>query len=748
MPLEGFYDRLKESRAGTGRGDAPALERAVNETVAALLSQPTDARRPGMLLGKVQSGKTKAFLGIIAAAFDQGFDVAVVLTKGTKVLARQTVNRIGKEYRIFRDSEELAVYDIMSVPNLSRWEIERQKLVFVSKKQKDNLRRLIALFEKDHPSLRTKRVLIVDDEADFASIRFTRGPGTEDVEQGRIAESIDALRRLLNGPAFLQVTATPYSLYLQPDDYGDAGGDGYTFEPKRPAFTNLVPIHADYVGGDHYFGEHGDDQMESFLWREVPAIEMEALRKQDRRRIPKDNPLGSSRSQALVRAIVTFVAGASIRRIQALEAGTSLRRYAMIVHVETAKSAHSWQETVATGIVSALQAAAEARDPVFETLISDAHADLRRSVEAEGLVMPPAGRVLEEARSAFGGGAVVLEKVNSDNDVEALLDENAELKLRTPFNIFIGGQILDRGITVPNLIGFFYGRSPKRMQQDTVLQHSRMYGARPRADLAVTRLHTTAGNFSALKTIHEFDSALRHAFETGAHDRGVAFVIREEGSRITPCAPNKVLASDVIALRPGGAHLPIGFQTRSMTNLRPILQKIGRILPAETVDSGAPVRIPTTTVVRLLDLIEQTLEFEDGYSFDWESCRAAVEYFSRISPEQTDRDLCWVSAHTGRRLARMRQDGIRFSNAPHTYQDRALVRSVEGHLPVLMLFRQEGRSEEGWRDTPFWWPVLFAPAKARPSVFASTTRPGPETDPDEEDTDEKLPDLNTIKSLS
>ncbi len=67
-------------------------------------------------------------------------------------------------------------------------------------------------------------------------------------------------------------------------------------------------------------------------------------------------------------------------------------------------------------------------------------------------------------------------KVNSEEDVMNLLDDQGQLKLRTPLNIFIGGQILDRGITVANLIGFFYGRSPKKFQQDTVLQHSRMFG--------------------------------------------------------------------------------------------------------------------------------------------------------------------------------------------------------------------------------------------------------------------------------
>ena len=55
---------------------------------------------------------------------------------------------------------------------------------------------------------------------------------------------------------------------------------------------------------------------------------------------------------------------------------------------------------------------------------------------------------------ALQSGDVVRETVNSDHQVMALLDERCELRLRTPFNIFVGGSILDRGITIPNLIAF------------------------------------------------------------------------------------------------------------------------------------------------------------------------------------------------------------------------------------------------------------------------------------------------------
>ena len=145
------------------------------------------------------------------------------------------------------------------------------------------------------------------------------------------------------------------------------------------------------------------------------------------------------------------------------------------------------------------------------------------------------------------------------------------------------------------------------------------------------------------------------------------------------------------------------------------------LLAKKAVDKDSLVRVPTELIIQALDYIEQTLDFSDGYSFDWEACRAAVEYYTRIAP-QDSKGQCWLAVKTGRTLGRKRSDGVRFSNAPHTYQDRALVHTADGDLPVLMFFRQEGREEDGWRNTPFYWPVLFAPTNAKPSVFASTIR--------------------------
>lgn len=122
-------------------------------------------------------------------------------------------------------------------------------------------------------------------------------------------------------------------------------------------------------------------------------------------------------------------------------------------------------------------------------LLTTAYEDLSQSIRVMNHYLPSVGDVVREAINALSSGWLMITKVNSERQVEELLDDEGQLRLRTPLNIFIGGQILDRGITISNLIGFFYGRRPQVYQQDTVLQHSRMFGFRPIQDLTVTRFN-------------------------------------------------------------------------------------------------------------------------------------------------------------------------------------------------------------------------------------------------------------------
>lgn len=702
-----FYERL----AGK-RGDDSELMNAIEDAAAKLADQATSTRSPGVLLGEVQGGKTRAYLGIIARSFDKGCDVAVVLTKGTKSLARQTLSRIRVDFSEFIEADEVQVHDIMALPDLTPYELS-QKLVLVVKKEDDNLRHLIEAFRVEYPALQQKRVLIVDDEADLASVSFRKQNGV--VDSGKISSQIDELRALVQDSDFLQVTATPYALYLQPDE-GSIPGN-HLFKPKRPKFTVVLPTHGEYVGGDYYFEQSVTPASPAYyFYREVPLDEREALKKEDRRRLRIENVLSESRATVLVQAILSFIVGGSIRRLQSRERGDSQGKFSFLFHTEQARGSHEWQEKVATAIRDALVDEAHADTPRFNELLHRAFNDLRRSVSNAGMSVPSIDAVKREVVVALGGGHLMITKVNSDKDIEELLDGDGQLKLRTPYNMFIGGQILDRGITINNLIGFYYGRSPKRFQQDTVLQHSRMYGVRPLADLAVTRFYAPQHVYQVMRKIHALDAALREAFESGAHDRGVYFIQTDAKDRVVPCSPNKLLLSNVVAIRPARRLLPIGFQTVSKTNGMKALSALDRKL--STIATNEPTLVELGFALEALELAYSNLDFDEGNDDERKAHIAALEHLSRTCGKQELREKIWLLTAEDRNVARYREEG-RFSDAPDTKQqaDQARERAID--LPVLMLLRQNGEEAKGWRGLPFWWPVIVTPANAVTSIFAT-----------------------------
>src|SRR4029078_11818349 len=47
------------------------------------------------------------------------------------------------------------------------------------------------------------------------------------------------------------------------------------------------------------------------------------------------------------------------------------------------------------------------------------------------------------------------------------------------FTVIIGGNIVSRGVTFPNLLSMYFTRTVKtKLQQDTYIQRARMFGAR------------------------------------------------------------------------------------------------------------------------------------------------------------------------------------------------------------------------------------------------------------------------------
>ncbi len=739
--MTGMYDRLIQKR-----NDSKELIDCMQKTIKLLLENKTDAEHPGMLLGDIQSGKTRGFTGIIALGFDKKYDITVVLTKGTKALLKQTVQRFKSEFQEFEEEDILRVFDVMEIPeDLNEYVIERQKLIIVVKKEDDNINRLKKLFFETYPSLNTKSVLIVDDEADFVSIgyRSKKMPdGKKEVDLNVISRQISDFRKsLIDGSDYLQVTATPYSLYLQPEDIVIKETE---FSPMRPKFTVVLPRHDKYIGSNYYFEEsQNDNSPAQFLFQPIDENELKTLSKTHGRVL--ENALNSPSVYHIRTAIINYIVGSCIRILQSGKKGKLNYKSSFIIHTETGKGKHENQSNLVNKLIEALKVEGKMKSSILKEKIIEAYENLKLSIELTDFDLPIFEKVFEKVAEYVR--YITIRKINSDNDVLSLLNmSTGELRLESPLNIFIGGQILDRGITVQNLIGFFYGRNPKRMQQDTVMQHARIFGARSLEDMAVTRLYTTNRIYESLRRMHEADKALRKAFEQGNESKKVAFIQKSLDGKIIPCSPNKLLISNTVTLRPSGTLRVYGFQTKAKTHISSTVKDISTTL--DEIGNNKyedPFIIPLGFANELIDQIYDTFDpnFEI-YGCTKEEFKAAIEYAStQTNNQKLKGHLYCFSNKKPKNNARYKdnQRGKMFNDSYFDGKsDSILARKVAIDIPCLFLSFQNGNKDDDWKETQFYWPVLFIQKNLITSIFTTDSEPSEISEDDEtDDTDDTGP---------
>jgi hypothetical protein len=615
----------------------------------------------------------------------------------------------------------------MNIPTDLTPFILRQKLIIVAKKETNNLDELVSFFNR-YPNLIEKGTLIIDDEADIASIGFKRDKTQQDgVVMNVLPTKINNIREGFSDKySFLQVTATPNSLYLQPS--GETRINNFVIQPIRPVFTVLVPVHSNYVGGEEYFEESVDpDSVFSHIHVQVPDKEMAILGKPDRRYI--SNILSTPFLQVFRQSIINYLVAGSIRIIQCYQEGKNYKS-SFIIHTDTRDEKHQWQVDLTTALINGLRNLALSNNSMIDDFIQTGYENLVPSIRKNGDKPPDILDINVKVKETLIDGNIRIAKINCKNEILNLLDRKGQLRLDNPFNIFIGGQILDRGLTIENLIGFFYGRNPIRFQQDTVLQHSRMYGSRSPRDMAVTRHYTSNRIYRTLKTINAFDTALRKAFEKGIHneDAGVIFIESDNTGTIRPCAPNKILIAKTETIRPHYRYLPIGFQTKSNTSIRKIVAKIDQIINEESNnDLSEPFQISVDKAIEIINLIATTFKYSKqlgNIAYEWDKdlfiamIKRLVENI--ITAELKGEIYCY--AQIGRNISRLKNNNTVFTDAPDDGKtDIPKARSVATETPCLILLKQNGSAELGWKDAEFWWPILFTPENTKTAIFATET---------------------------
>lgn len=757
-----FYKELTGGNEGNKKY-SPELKRKIEEAGQLCLDNLKNSDfSPIMMMGNIQSGKTRGFIGLMSLCYDNDFDMTIILTKCSKALVQQTVSRMMSEFDGFKTGMstvgDVVAQDILDIDFQACVTMEQKeavvkkflkrykgkKRIIVVKKQADNVDRLNLFIESIVKNEYYKRLLIVDDEADITSVGFQKDKGRPEISLRRISGSINTMRKALHSNiehVLMQVTATPYALYLQPGSFLNNN-----IMPIKPQRTVVLPTGKGYIGGQYYFLDSEDEESENyakakFLPYIVPQDEMSILNGsaknssknsviRDKRTVKMANFLSGQSEKS------TFVLPSLRKWIFDILVGTALIQLnpeyenyyvSAVLHAAIAKSLHKNEKALIEEALEILNDALEddVNNPDFSYFVKTSYEDLIQSVKEYDVLQVA---TLEEVQARIASldedneligliNEVDVKEINSDNDITRLLNiTTGELKLENSLTIFVGGQVLDRGITIPNMISFFYGRDPATMQQDTVMQHCRMFGYRGSELLSVTRFYTTYRLFSSMKEITIRDNLLRERMETQSSGE---VVYLESGGKIKSCSPQKVLASNIHSILPEKRYLPVGFDIKkkeaknAYKKIDAIITKYDGYLPEnrcmykkdEPLDD-LYVRISSNDALQIMEYAYSALEGKDDGSCNQFTEMESVFLFSLSERMINHEDEIALIVRKNRDLSKMKRNGMMYQDAPDDGKNEgAIAKLLREKMPVLVLTEQMNPE---WGSI-FWWPVYYTP---------------------------------------
>ncbi|WP_183061757.1 Z1 domain-containing protein [Motilibacter peucedani] len=389
----------------------------------------------GLALGYVQSGKTTAITALIAAAADDGYRVIVALMGSTNLLLQQNQERLldalgvgeREDYRWVHLSNPAGA---AKAKEIRGW-LDRGRVVLVPVLKHagriDALAKVLSTAcGKEVP------VLVVDDEADQASLNTEAGSGAESRTYAAIAGLRSAVPKFL----YVQFTATPYApLLLEPDDQ------------LRPSFVHMLRPGHGYTGGREFFVDHAD-----IVVRAIPTLDEQRPR-----------TLPTVLSKSLVQAVGSFIAGTAL--LLAVEAAAP--PVSMLVHSTQRNDVQARYHFLINRLLQRwteqAKAAATAAELPSEIL------DERRRITTLGGREADDFEFLTRVRYVLSEATLWL--VNSASDVNKV-----DWKV-APVHLLVGGNKLDRGFTVEGLTVTYMNR-PASDQLDTLEQRARAFGYR------------------------------------------------------------------------------------------------------------------------------------------------------------------------------------------------------------------------------------------------------------------------------
>lgn len=412
----------------------------------------------GLILGYVQSGKTLSFTSLITLAKDNGYKIVIIFAGSTNLLLDQTIDRLND------DLPDRDNYVIIKNPNLKNANSISNTL---NNKYRDRL--IILPILKNHKYIEDlnnlfksrplekfislNSVLIVDDEADQASLN-TRGnfnfknkqKDIETDEQSTTYYKISQLKSILKNHSYLQYTATPQAnLLLESRDL------------LLPNWVEVLEPGLSYTGGIEFFKKN----KESHIIEITTKISDE-----------KDEP-----PIELVQAFDDFLIKSALLAYDDYKNSKRLRKKmnktSMMIHADRIIKKNNQY----LNWIKRLQNATELGLKEDEKEIIDRFKLQFLKIETELSSyydsFPSFDDVIKKVTYW------VLEDLNSGIWFVTGKGDNEVRWNDSKHHVLIGGQKLDRGFTVEDLITTYMPRETKGTSNaDTIQQRCRFFGYR------------------------------------------------------------------------------------------------------------------------------------------------------------------------------------------------------------------------------------------------------------------------------
>ncbi|ANZ35571.1 endonuclease [Lentzea guizhouensis] len=432
---------------------------AASTKVVSMLSHPKEKAfsTRGLVVGYVQSGKTTNFTAVMAKAADRGYKLFIVLAGIHNGLRRQTQLRLEQQLVKPNPSGWMPLTDpdkdFYPPANAAGYFAagNKQHVLCVIKKNRTVLEKFDEWLASAAEHLRGTPALIIDDEADQAT-----------VATGTINPLICRILSRLPKSAYVGYTATPFAnLLIDPAVPEDLYPRNFIVNLPQPEGHFGTEV---LFGRDALDGEDPEDVFDGHdMIREVPAAEVENVRPASKGEVDGFMPkiTGSLRD-----AILYFWLTTAARRVR----GTGKAHCTMLIHTSVNTSVHNSFGHPLRALREKCLRAVEASDQVlldefqelWEKETSRVNAELfgERTVEFSEL----RSTLAEAIRSC----KIVMDNSSSKDRLDY---EGGPVTA-----IAVGGNTLSRGLTLEGLAVSYFVRAVSAY--DTLLQMGRWFGYR------------------------------------------------------------------------------------------------------------------------------------------------------------------------------------------------------------------------------------------------------------------------------